>query len=90
MDISGKAIDKVDIEISVVIGRAAMPIHQLLRMGRGAVIELDAMVDDHVWVYANQQLIARGEINVNGEYVSVEITETFDMLDWSDAAASFA
>lgn len=70
------AVETVTVEISVVIGNSLMPIHQLLRMGRGAVIELDAGVDDHAWVYANNRLIARGEILVNGENVSVQITDT--------------
>jgi len=53
-----------------------MPIQQLLKMGRGAVIELDASIEDNVWVYANNRLIARGDILVSGETVSVQITET--------------
>ncbi len=70
------AVESVDLEISVVIGTAVMPIHQLLKMGRGAVIELDARVDDYAWIYANKKLIARGEIVLNGENVSVQIIET--------------
>ena len=68
----------VDLEISVVIGSTEMPIHQLLRMGRGAVIELDAATEDYVWILANSKLIARGEIMVNGENVAVQVTETID------------
>ena len=69
------ALHAVDLDISVVIGTAVMPIHQLLKMGRGAVIELDARVDDFAWIYANDRLIARGEIVVNGETVSIQIIE---------------
>ncbi len=72
------AFTDVEVEISVVIGRSKMPIQQLLKMGRGAVIELDSRTEDHVWIYANKQLIARGEILVSGESVSVQITETID------------
>ena len=75
------AVETVDLEISVVIGTAVMPIHQLLRMGRGALIELDARVDDYAWIYANNCLIARGEIVVNGETVSVQIKETLGGSD---------
>jgi flagellar motor switch protein FliN len=71
----------VDLEISVVIGSAEMPIHQLLRMGRGAVIELDATTEDYVWILANNRLIARGEIMVNGENVAIQVTETVDISD---------
>ena len=75
------AVESVDLEISVVIGTAVMPIQQLLRMGRGALIELDARVDDYAWIYANNRLIARGEIVVNGETVSVQIKETLSGSD---------
>ena len=72
---SQKAIEKVKLEISVVLGKATMPINQLLKMGRGAVIELDAGVDDYAWIFANQKLVARGEVVVSGENVAVSITD---------------
>ena len=71
------ALKNVEVEISVVIGRSTMPIHQLLKMGRGAVIELEASVDDPAWIYANNKLIARGEIVVTGDAVGISITDTF-------------
>ena len=70
------AVSGVSVEISVILGKSRMPIHQLLKMGRGAVIELDALVDDPVLIYANNRLIARGEIMVSGENVAVTITES--------------
>ena len=70
-----QAIQGVSVEISVVLGRSSIPIHQLLKMGRGAVIELDATVEDDAWVYANNRLIARGMVMVSGENVAVSITE---------------
>ena len=69
-------IEKISVEISVVLGGQTMPIHQLLRMGRGAVIELDAHHDDEVWLLANNIPIARGEIIVQGERIAISITET--------------
>jgi flagellar motor switch protein FliN/FliY len=65
----------VKVEISVVLGKAVLPMQQLLRMGRGAVIELDASQNDQVWVLANNRPIARGEIVVQGEKVGVSITD---------------
>ncbi|HUN52123.1 MAG TPA: FliM/FliN family flagellar motor switch protein [Candidatus Sulfotelmatobacter sp.] len=70
------AVNDVEVDISVVLGKATMPVHQLLKMGRGAIIELDAGIEDHAWIFANNQLIARGEIVVIGENVAVSITET--------------
>ena len=52
-----------------------MPINQLLKMGRGAVIELDAHQDDEVWIMANNVPIARGEIVVQEDRIAVSITE---------------
>ena len=73
--LSVNAVDKVYVELSVVIGRSKMPINQLLKMGRGAVIELDAHQDDEVWIMANNVPIARGEIVVQEDRIAVSITE---------------
>ncbi len=69
------AITNVTVEISVVLGHSMMAIHQLLKMGRGAVIELDTTVNDLVSIYANEQLIARGEVMVVEDHIGVTITE---------------
>lgn len=68
-------IDKISVEMTVVIGRTHMPIRQLLKMGRGAVIDLDARHDDPVWIFANDELIARGEIVLLGDRIGVSVTE---------------
>jgi flagellar motor switch protein FliN/FliY len=72
-----KAIEDVSVEISVVLGTSEMPISQLLKMGRGAVIDLEAREDENVLVYANNQLVARGEIVISGDRIAVSITHTF-------------
>ena len=68
-------VDNVKVEISVVLGRSVIPMHQLLRMGRGAVIELDTSENDPLRVYANNTLVARCEVKVEDGHLSVEITE---------------
>jgi flagellar motor switch protein FliN len=68
-------LETVGLDISVVLGRSRMPIHQMLRMGRGAVIELDAAEDDEVEILANDQPIARGKVVVSGNKIAVEILE---------------
>lgn len=70
------AVSNVYVELSVVLGRTNLPIHQLLKMGRGAVIELDANAEDEVWVLANNLPIARGQITVSGERIAISITST--------------
>jgi flagellar motor switch protein FliN/FliY len=64
----------VKVEISVVLGRSVIPMHQLLRMGRGAVIELDTGQDDPVIVLANERPVAKGEIVIHGDKIGVSIT----------------
>ena len=80
-DNSHKAVNNVNLELSVVLGRAKMPIHQLLKMGRGAVIELDANVDDPALIMANDKLIAEGEVMIAEENVAVTITRTVGKLE---------
>lgn len=73
------AVEEVFVEISVVLGKATLPINQLLKMGRGAVIELESREDENVWVFANNRLIARGEVVISGDRIAVSITETVDL-----------
>jgi len=68
-------IESVKVEISVVLGRSIIPMHQLLRMGRGAVIELDSKQDDPVLILANDKPVARGEILIDGDRIAVSITD---------------
>lgn len=70
------AVSNVFVEISVVLGRTTLPIHQLLKMGRGAVIELGANSGEDVWLLANNVPIARGQITVQGEKIAISITST--------------
>ena len=69
------SLDTVKVEIAVVLGHSVIPIHQLLRMGRGAVIELNSHQDDPVVVLANNQPVAKGEILIEGDRIAVSISE---------------
>jgi len=68
-------IDSIKVEISVVLGRSTIPMHQLLRMGRGAVIELDSHQDDPVTILANNKPVAKGEIQIHGDKIGVSVVE---------------
>ncbi|MHA7772443.1 FliM/FliN family flagellar motor switch protein [Roseibium sp. M-1] len=67
--------DDIKVDISVVLGENEMPVHQLLRMGRGAVIDLDVSEDDDVKIYANNTLVAKGQVVLLGERIGISITE---------------
>lgn len=69
------SLKDVKVEISVVLGRSVIPMHQLLRMGRGAVIELDSHQDEPVMVLANNKPVAKGEIRIDGDRIAVSISE---------------
>jgi flagellar motor switch protein FliN len=75
-------LDSVGVEITVLLGRSLMPMQQLLRMGRGAVIQLDTQEDDQVWILANNHPIARGELVVEGDRISVNITRAAQVEDY--------
>ncbi|GBQ83777.1 flagellar motor switch protein FliN [Gluconobacter albidus] len=71
-----EAIYDVPVAISVVLGRSAMPINQLLRLGRGAVVELDRKIGDPIDILVNNRLIARGEVvMVDETRLGVTMTE---------------
>jgi flagellar motor switch protein FliN/FliY len=73
---NASALEDVSVEISVVLGRAVMPIRSLLKMGRGAVIDLDSNVDSMVKIYANDRLIGKGDVVISGDRVAVTVTES--------------
>ena len=68
-------VDKVTLDIAVVLGITAMPIHQVLRLGRGAVIELDASEEDEVRILANDFPVAKGTVVVQGNRIAIEVKE---------------
>ncbi len=74
-------IDNIKVEISVVLGRSVIPMHQLLRMGRGAVIELDSHQDDPVLILDNDKAVAKGEIQIQGEKIAVAVVELLPNYD---------
>jgi flagellar motor switch protein FliN/FliY len=55
---------------------------QLLRMGRGAVIQLDTNENDEVWILANNHPIARGELVIENDRISVNITRSAQVEDY--------
>ena len=67
--------DKVAVDITVVLGTTSMPVHQVLRLGRGAIIELDTSEGDAVKILANDIPVAKGAVVVNGNRIAVEVGE---------------
>ncbi|OWK33109.1 FliM/FliN family flagellar motor switch protein [Sphingomonas mucosissima] len=68
-------LEDISIEMSIVLGSAQIPIRQILKMSRGAMIPLDCGHDDPTLVYVNNKLVAKGRVLVNEEQMSLEVTE---------------
>ena len=67
---------EINVELSVVLGSASLRIHPLLKLGRGAVVELDRNLNDYVDIYANNILIGRGEVVItDDETIGIAVTE---------------
>jgi flagellar motor switch protein FliN/FliY len=79
-------VHHVDIELAVVLGRCQMPMAQLLRMGRGAVIPLDTKESDQLWILANGHPVARGQITIQGDRLCITVTEPADVHEFNAAA----
>lgn len=69
------AIYDIPVQISAVLGRSSMPVNQLLKLGRGAVVELDRKVGEAIDIYVNNRLVARGEVVVVEDKLGVTMTE---------------
>lgn len=70
-----KAAYDIPVQVSAVLGRANMPVNHLLKLGRGAVIELDRRVGDSIEIMVNNKLVAKGEVVVVNNHLGVTMTE---------------
>ena len=69
------AIYDIPVQISAVLGKSTMQVSQLLKLGRGAVVELDRKVGESIDIYVNNRLVARGEVIVVEDRLGVTMTE---------------
>jgi flagellar motor switch protein FliN/FliY len=66
-------LDNVSVDIQVVLGTTQMPVHQALRLGRGAIIELESTETDEVNILANNFPVAKGTVVVSGNRIAIEV-----------------
>jgi flagellar motor switch protein FliN/FliY len=69
------AVYDVPVTVQAVLGKSAMEVSQLLKLGRGAVVELDRKVGEAIDIYVNNRLVARGEVVLVEERLGVTMTE---------------
>ncbi|GAB4187021.1 MAG: flagellar motor switch protein FliN [Thalassobaculales bacterium] len=70
-----EAVYDIPVQVSAVLGKATMQVSQLLKLGRGAVVELDRKVGEAIDIYVNNRLVARGEVVIVDERLGVTMTE---------------
>ncbi len=70
-----EAVYDVPVQVSAVLGKATLQVSQLLKLGRGAVVELDRKVGEPIEIYVNNRLVARGEVVVIEDRLGVTMTE---------------
>ncbi|MAR55934.1 MAG: flagellar motor switch protein FliN [Rickettsiales bacterium] len=69
------AVSDIPVNVSVVLGKTSMQVNQLLKLGRGAVIELERKVGEPLDIFVNNRLVARGEVVVVEDRIGVTMTE---------------
>ena len=70
-----EAVYDIPVKVSAVLGKSSMQVHELLKLGRGAIIELDRKVGEAVDIYVNNRLVARGEVVVVEDRLGITMTE---------------
>jgi flagellar motor switch protein FliN/FliY len=70
-----EAVYDIPVQVSAVLGKSSMQVSQILKLGRGAVVELDRKVGEAVDIFVNNRLVARGEVVVVEERLGVTMTE---------------
>jgi len=70
-----EAVYDIPVQVSAVLGKTTMQVNQLLKLGRGAVVELDRKVGEAIDIYVNNRLVARGEVVVVEDRLGVTMTE---------------
>ncbi len=74
-----EAVYDIPVQVSAVLGKASMQVSQLLKLGRGAVVEIDRKVGEAIDIYVNNRLVARGEVVVVEDRLGVTMTEIIKM-----------
>jgi len=70
-----EAVFDVPVTVSAVLGKSAMEVSQLLKLGKGTIVELDRKVGEAIDIYVNDRLVARGEVVLVEDRLGVTMTE---------------
>jgi flagellar motor switch protein FliN/FliY len=70
-----EAVFDVPVTVSAVLGKSAMEVSQLLKLGKGTIVELDRKVGEAIDIYVNDRLVARGEVVLVEDRLGITMTE---------------
>ena len=70
-----EAVYNIPVKVSAILGKANMTVSQLMKLNKGAIIELDRKVGESIDIYVNNNLVARGEVVVVDEKLGITMTE---------------
>ena len=71
----------IPLEITIELGRTKMRINELLKLGQGSVVELEKPAGETMDIFANQRLIAKGEVVVINDKYGVRLTEIISPME---------
>ena len=84
-----EAVYDIPVQVSAVLGKSTMEVQELLKLGRGAVVELDRKVGEAIDIYVNNRLVARGEVVVLEDRLGITMTEIFKSNNSTSPLVSF-
>ena len=70
-----EAVFNVAVNVSAVLGKSTMEVSELLKLGRGSVVELDRKIGEAIDIYVNDRLVARGEVVLVEDRLGITMTE---------------
>ena len=86
-NLSLETVYDIPVQVTVVLGKTSMQVNQLLKLGRGAVIELDKMAGEPMEIFVNDKLIAMGEVVVVNEKFGIRLTDVMSGIGMDEAHA---
>lgn len=70
-----EAVFDVNVNVSAILGKSTMEVSQLLKLGKGSVVELDRKIGEAIDIYVNDRLVARGEVVLVEDRLGITMTE---------------
>jgi flagellar motor switch protein FliN/FliY len=70
-----KLLENIEVKLTVEVGGTKITIRDLLKLNEGSVVELERLAGEHLDIYVNGTLLAKGEVVLVGERLGIRFTE---------------